>query len=90
MFNLAALYSREATREKRASEDGLKAACRSFQLAAGVFDALAADKKMAACGILSMDLSSDALNMLSRLMVAQAQVRIQGFFLSLQLNKPTQ
>ena len=77
LFDTAALYSRRATSIKgqaSAQDDTpIKEACRLFQLSAGLFEHLARSASTTASSGLSVDLSSDGLTFLNRLMLAQAQ-----------------
>ena len=77
LFDTAALYSRRATSIKgqaSAQDDTpIKEACRLFQLSAGLFEHLARSASSTASSGLSVDLSSDGLSFLNRLMLAQAQ-----------------
>eukprot|EP01094_Clydonella_sp_ATCC50884_P028645 TRINITY_DN865_c0_g1_i2.p1 TRINITY_DN865_c0_g1~~TRINITY_DN865_c0_g1_i2.p1 ORF type:complete len:840 (-),score=251.45 TRINITY_DN865_c0_g1_i2:138-2582(-) len=73
-FNCAAVASQIAVLQNRASDDGLKLACKYFQLAAGIFRALKEDLlKQPASLRATKDLSEDALMLLEHLMLAQAQ-----------------
>ena len=76
LFDTAALYSRRATAIKgqaSAQDDTpIKEACRLFQLSAGLFEHLARSAATTASAGLSVDLSSDGLSFLNRLMLAQA------------------
>lgn len=72
LFNTAALQSSVAAAQSFDSDDGLKAAAKLFQQAAGILSHL----KSAAPALgqeLTPDLSPDALHVLSILMLAQAQ-----------------
>jgi hypothetical protein len=89
LFDIAALYSRHATSIKgavpvagggesasAAASSTLKEACRLFQLSSGVFDHMSRTPEIVTGGLgggLSIDLTTDALAMLSVLMLAQAQ-----------------
>ncbi|KAM9408836.1 rhophilin-2 isoform 2-T2 [Pholidichthys leucotaenia] len=69
LFNMAALYSQIGTRADRQTVAGLEEAISSFQKAAGVLNHL----KETFTHIPSYDMSPAMLNMLIRLMLAQAQ-----------------
>ena len=77
LFDAAALYSRRATAIKGqasgADDSPIKEACRLFQLSAGLFEHLLRTSASTASSGLSVDLSSDGLSLLVRLMLAQAQ-----------------
>uniref|UniRef100_H3D2W4 Rhophilin, Rho GTPase binding protein 2 n=1 Tax=Tetraodon nigroviridis TaxID=99883 RepID=H3D2W4_TETNG len=69
LFNMAALYSQIGTRSDRQNPAGLEEAIASFQIAAGTLNQL----KETYTHTPSYDLSPAMLNMLIRLMLAQAQ-----------------
>jgi len=71
LYNIGALYSKEAIRKKR-SMDELKEACTLFNQAAGVFDYIAGNDDLNKWGD-ENDMSVDNLKMVSALMIAQAQ-----------------
>lgn len=79
VFNLGALYSRQATSIKSTnttnstdSDNSLKEACRLFQISSGIFDYLLHCRDLGAASGLSIDLASEALGLLHQLMLAQA------------------
>ncbi|KAJ0968940.1 hypothetical protein J5N97_021817 [Dioscorea zingiberensis] len=77
LFNLGAVWSQMAIAENWTAGDGLKKACNAFQAAAGVFRLLKENAWIrswigASSGI-TVDLSLECLEMLEKLMLAQAQ-----------------
>lgn len=73
LFNMAAMQSTVASQEPLDTEESLKHAAKLFQQAAGIFAYLKANIMMAVHQETTPDLSPDALDALSKLMLAQAQ-----------------
>ncbi|KAG5188686.1 BRO1-like domain-containing protein [Tribonema minus] len=73
LYNLAAIESHLACNADRASEDGIKAAYRHFQQAAGMFTHLRERVNPTLVGALTPDLTPTGLSMVAALMLAQAQ-----------------
>lgn len=71
LFNLGALYSREACRFKR--EGDLKTACQMFTKTAGVFQVFSNDPALCAFGKSTPDLTKTFTDLMVSLMLAQAQ-----------------
>lgn len=59
--------------ESRATDEGVKTACKYFQMSAGCFDRVRAELEKQPSAAECIDTSPDALNLLSQLMLAQAQ-----------------
>lgn len=59
--------------ENRSTDDGMKNACKWFQMAAGCFDRVRAELEKQPSAAECIDTTPDALNLLSQLMLAQAQ-----------------
>ena len=73
-FNCGAVASQIALLQNRSSDDGLKVACKYFQIAAGTFKALREDlQNQNAQTRGTSDLTEDVLFMLENVMLAQAQ-----------------
>ena len=72
LFNLAALHSNAGMRADRSTPTGLKSALSHFQAAAGIF-AFLREGVAKPVGALTVDLSTEGLQMLHFLMMAQAQ-----------------
>ncbi|DAZ93044.1 TPA: hypothetical protein N0F65_009792 [Lagenidium giganteum] len=73
LFNYGALESQLGVQTDRSDAEGLKAVCKHFMLAAGAFTAVK-DQLMSHClGTRTPDMSVEGLNMLTQLMLAQAQ-----------------
>jgi programmed cell death 6-interacting protein len=75
LFNLGAVMSQQALQVERGSADGLTAACKLFQEAAGVFAHLREAEANKVDAPPPVDLSGECLTMMEKLMLAQAQVR---------------
>eukprot|EP01083_Nonionella_stella_P164059 541840_1 len=73
MFNIGATYSLLAVKHDRSSLDGLKYANKAFMNAAGAFNELSECFGDIAGTEFTADMSQNSLNMLSQLMLAQAQ-----------------
>ena len=74
LFNCGALESAVGASEDRASEDGLRKACKAFQSAAGFFGACKALlPELTGKGAVTPDTTSQGLGMAAALMLAQAQ-----------------
>jgi programmed cell death 6-interacting protein len=77
LFNIGALHSLEALKEKRtggADGDGLKRAVQLFGQAAGIFAHISETPELARPSVTAnMDLSADGLSLMSALMLAQSQ-----------------
>ncbi|XP_073001150.1 vacuolar-sorting protein BRO1-like [Typha latifolia] len=73
-FNIAAIYSQIGAGEERGSGDGIRKACNAFQCAAGALKFLEehVKEKVLAEGA-TVDLSADCVQMLEKVMLAQAQ-----------------
>ncbi|XP_078156917.1 vacuolar-sorting protein BRO1-like [Carex rostrata] len=69
VFNIAAVYSQMAAAQNRGTVDGLKKAYKAFYNAAGAFQYL---REILGAGE-SVDVSTECVSMLEKLMVAQAQ-----------------
>jgi programmed cell death 6-interacting protein len=68
-----ALESRAGADADWSSDEGIKAACRHFQQAAGIFLHLRDKLSAGLIGTLTTDLTPNGLSMVSTLMLAQAQ-----------------
>lgn len=73
LFNIAALQSSVAAQQSFDSDDGLKMAVKLFQQSAGIFGLLKSAAPAAIAQEPTPDLNPDTLNVLSLLMLAQAQ-----------------
>eukprot|EP00128_Syssomonas_multiformis_P016988 Colp12_sorted_trinity150504_noHs@35456 len=84
IFNLASLYSQIAATQNINTEDGLKVACRYYQLAAGVFSDLKENIFTLVPTSPTPDLTPESLGALITLMLAQAQ---ECFYLKAAMDK---
>ncbi|GBF91561.1 hypothetical protein Rsub_04301 [Raphidocelis subcapitata] len=73
LFNLAAVMSQEALRTERGSTEGITQACKLFQESAGVFGFLREHEANKVDAPVPVDVNSECLGMMERLMLAQAQ-----------------
>ncbi|EFA77580.1 ALG-2 interacting protein X [Heterostelium album PN500] len=73
LFNYGSLLSQQAAGQNRSTVDGIKKACQSFQAAAGVFNHLREYISLHSECCVSPDFTADSLDLLSTLMIAQAQ-----------------
>mmetsp|Transcript_65850 Transcript_65850/g.99285 ORF Transcript_65850/g.99285 Transcript_65850/m.99285 type:complete len:804 (-) Transcript_65850:15-2426(-) len=72
-FNVGAIESQIAFLHNRSSDEGIKQACKYYQMAAGTFAALAETTRAQGQLVGTPDLDGDYLTLLSFLMLAQAQ-----------------
>ena len=72
LFNIGAYYSQKASHQSRSDTQSIKLALQDLQLSAGVFKSLIEDLSALPTST-TPDLTSDFLNLLSTLMLAQAQ-----------------
>jgi BRO1-like domain len=73
LFNIGCVYNYIGTLQNRKTPDGIKVACHNFQYAAGAFEAVKEYLQKHPQDIAGVDLRMESLNMLTSLMLAQAQ-----------------
>uniref|UniRef100_A0A6B2KXP0 BRO1 domain-containing protein n=1 Tax=Arcella intermedia TaxID=1963864 RepID=A0A6B2KXP0_9EUKA len=73
LFNIASLYTQIAVLENLENTDGIKNACKYFRLSAGTFEQLKELLEAHPEDAVTSDLTADSLNLLSTMMLAQAQ-----------------
>eukprot|EP01133_Synstelium_polycarpum_P011610 gene11610-13554_t len=73
LFNYGSILSQIGATQNRSTVDGIKKACNCFQSAAGIYNSLREYISLHPECFTSPDFSADSLNMLSSLMIAQAQ-----------------
>ncbi|CAM9733984.1 unnamed protein product, partial [Phaeothamnion confervicola] len=73
LYNIGALESHGGAQCDRNSDEGLREACKHFQLAAGIFSHIRDSLSNGLVGALTPDLTPDGLSAAASLMLAQAQ-----------------